>query len=324
MVEISFDELRKISGSTWPRKILAVSVELEIYSKIKKGVNTLGKIAESLSAGKKGVERLLNACVSLGLLKKEDGIYDNVPVSEKHLVKEMPEYFGDMIIMQDRSGKKWDLLGQSILNGKPLEGESTNFEDPIFTKAMHSNAIAPARVLSEKINLGSYKKLLDIGGGSGAYTIELTNKNPNLKAVIFELPGVCETTMEYVQELGDAERIEIKEGDFIKDKLPEGYDVVLISHIFHSYSVEECKSMIKRVYDMLPENGMLIINEFLLNKDKTGPVFSALFNVNMFLVSKQGGSYTEEEITSWLTESNFKETEVFPLTKPVTCITAKK
>jgi predicted nicotinamide N-methyase len=324
MEEMTFEQLQKIAGSMWLRKTLVAAVELEVFSKISKGINTVERIVEDLKVGGKGVERLLNALVAIGLLRKEGEIYGNLDVSEKYLVKEKPEYYGDFIIMIDKSTEKWGLLKESILQGSPVENELTNFEDPVFTKAMHNNAQEPAKVLSEKLDLSSYRSLLDLGGGSGVYSIVLTNKNPGLKATVFELPGVCETAKEYIKELGDEKRINTYAGDMLKDKLPEGFDVVLLSHILHSHSIEDCKKIIKKVYDLIPENGLVVVNEFVLNEEKTGPLFPALFNVNMFLSSKEGSSYTEKEILSWLEEAGFKGIEVFPLAMPVTCIIGKK
>ena len=271
----------------------------------------------------KPIERLLNACVALGFLEKEGEIYKNTPLSEKLLVKESPSFYGDYILMCDKLDKKWDHLKEIILKGEPSEHTRVNFEDPIFTRAMHNFALDPAKVLSEELDLSNYKNLLDLGGGSGAYSIILTNKNKNLKASVFELPKVCEVANEYIKKLGDKSRISTFAGDYLKDQFPEGFDIVLLSQILHSHSVAECKELIKKIYDALPQGGLIIINEFLLNSDKTSPVFQALFSLVMFLETK-GSSYTEEEIKAWLTECNFKDIRILSLAGPHTAIIAKK
>jgi len=321
--ELSKESLLNIPTNTWTRKTLVVAVELEIFAKIQKGIDTVQKIAEELNTNNKPIERLLNACVAVGFLEKEGETYKNTPLSEKLLVKESPNFYGDYILMCDKLDKKWDHLKESILKGEPPEHARVNFEDPIFTRAMHNGALDAANVLSEQVDLSNYKNLLDLGGGSGAYSIILTNKNKNLKASVFELPKVCEVANEYIQKLGDKSRIATMSGDYLKDQLPQGFDIVLLSQILHAHSVEDCKELIKKIYDTLPQGGLIIINEFLINSDKTSPVFQALFSLVMFLETK-GSSYTEEEIKAWLTECNFKDIRILPLSGPHTAIIAKK
>lgn len=322
--ELSPDSLLTIAENTWIRKTLVVAVELDIFTKIQKGANTALKIAEELNTKAEPIERLLNAYVALNFLEKDGKIYRNSPLSEKFLIKENPAYYGEYLLMADKLAKKWDSLKESIIKGTSSEQTFVNFEDPIFTRAMHNVGLDPANVLSEKLDLSDYRNILDLGGGSGVYSIVLTNKNKNLKATIFELPQVCDVAEEYTQKLGDKSRITTHVGDYLKDELPKGFDVVLMSQILHSHSVEECKKMIKRAYDILPKNGLIVINEFLLNPEKTGPVFPALFSIVMFLETKEGSAYTKEQIIEWLTEGNFKYIKVLPLVGPHTVITAKK
>ena len=324
MAELSFEGLQRIAGSKWSRKTLVAAVELEVFNKIKQGFDTAEKIAESLNTKTKGVERLLNACVALGFIEKEEEQYKNTQLSERFLVKESPDYYGDFIIMTDKITERWDSLTENILKGETPKEQSTNFEDPLFTRAMHNNSLGPAKVLAEKLDFSKYNNLLDLGGGSGAFSIELTNKCPNLKATVYELENVCKTVEEYIEKLGNPEKVKTKIGDFLTDELPEGYDIVLLSQILHSHSINDCKKLIKKIYDILPNDGLIIINDFLLNPDKTGPVFPVLFSITMFLASSEGSAYTKEEITSWLKEGNFKDIEIIPLIGPHTAIIAKK
>lgn len=194
----------------------------------------------------------------------------------------------------------------------------------IFTRAMHNNAMGPARVLAEKIDFSSFKSLLDLGGGSGAYGIVLTRKYPNLKVTVFELPKVCRIAEEFVKKAGVQTRVNVLTGNFFKNKLPEGFDVVLFSQILHSFGSVENQQLLKKVYEILPEDGVVIINEFLLNEQKTGPKWAALFALNMLLQSKNGNSYTEVEIKDWLKKAGFSRLKTVPLVGPHTAIIGRK
>ncbi|MBR9705250.1 hypothetical protein GOV12_07595 [Candidatus Pacearchaeota archaeon] len=324
-MEMTFEHLQKIAGSNWARKTLVSAVELEIFDKIKNGLNTVDMITKDVNATtSRGVERLLNACASMGFLKKEKDVFYNTELSEKYLIKEHPDYFGDFIVMTDKLSEKWKNLSDAILKGEVDEGEMTDFNDPIFTKAMHNNAVGPAKVLGERVDFSKFNNLLDLGGGSGAYSIELTNKYPKLKATVLELEGVCKTADEYIKKLGDGSKVKTLCGDLLNDEYPKNHDVILFSQILHSYNIENCKKIIKKSYDILPENGMIIINEFILNPDKAGPVFPALFSINMFISNNEGSAYTQEEITSWMTKVGFKDISVIPLVGPHTAVVGKK
>ena len=189
---------------------------------------------------------------------------------------------------------------------------------------MISEGIDTAKEMAGKIDLSGRKKLLDIGGGSGAYSITLTQKYPDLHAVIYELPNVAKVAEGYIKE-AHANRVKTMDGDFHTDDLPAGYDTALISQILHSYSPETCRTIIAKAYNTLSDGGLLIINEFLLDDDKAGPEYAALFSLNMLLESRgKGSSYTFAEISNWLTEAGFKNIEKVSLAGPHVAIAAEK
>lgn len=321
--------MKMAQEALWSARTLAVATELEIFTRIDQGKNTIKLIAEDLSIEERPIEMLLNACVSLELLTKNEGSYENTPISSVFLVKGKSSYYGDMIVMTGTGmSNNWANLKQCILTNSPAAGDLSehlaNTETAKeFTRAMHNNAVAPARVLSEKIDFSEYSHLLDLGGGSGVYSIILTKKYSNLKATVFELPFVCEITKEFVEK-EKADKVETVVGDYLKDSLANDFDVALLSQVLHAHSIEDCKFLLKKIYNDMKIGGLVIVNEFLLNENKTGPKFPALFALNMLLISKSGNSYTASEISSWLEEAGFKEIKSMPLAGPVTTITAKK
>ncbi len=320
----------KIMTGIWLAQTLYVAVDLEIFTKIALGKNNVEQIAKDLGIDKSPVERILNVCVASDLLTKENNIYKNNEISERFLVKNKPSYYGDFVLMAGKKeNQSWGNLKQSVLNNSPmadaLKERMQDSEDAkMFIKAMHNNAIGSANVLSKKFDFSKFTKLLDVGGGSGAYSITLTKEYSNLQAIVFDLPNVCSVANEFIENLNARSKVSIFEGDFFKDEFPKGSDVVLLSQILHSYNEEENKILLKKIYDYLPENGILIINEFLLNEDKSGPLFPALFALAMLINSENGNSYTENEITSWLSEIGFKDFKTIKLSGPVIAIVGKK
>lgn len=151
--------------------------------------------------------------------------------------------------------------------------------------------------------------LLDIGGGSGAYDIELCRRNPNLRATVFDLPPVCKIATEKVGSAGFGDRIEVTPGDFLADaELPAGHDVVLLSMIMHDWTPEQDLAILRKCFAALPSGGQIVISELLVNDDKTGPPAAALMSLNM-LVETVGRNYTPAEYGTWLRDTGFVDVE---------------
>jgi len=324
------EPIMRIMNGAWLAQILHTAVDLEVFTKIEEEENTVGKIANALSIEKRPAEMLLNACVASELLIKKGGEYKNTLLAEQFLVKDKPGYYGDMVLMLgSKESESWKNLKQAVLNNSPtssmLRERMKDEEDArSFIKAMHNNAVGPATVLSKKFDFSGFKKLLDLGGGSGAYPIILTKEYPNLTATVFDFPNVCSVANEYIEKADAKSRAGTFVGDFFKDEFPKDYDAVLLSQILHSFSAEENKTLLKKVYDYLPKNGVIIINEFLLNEEKTGPLFPALFALTMLTSSEKGNSYTGEEIKDWLKDAGFEDLETIKLTGPVSAVIGRK
>ncbi len=323
------NRILEITHGSWKTQVLYAAVSLGLFTLISEGKNTAKDIAAKIGSSEDAISRLLNACAGLGLLAKKDGKYENTPDSEEYLVKSKPHYLGDLVLMIGSDlYKLWGELADVVKTGTSRHRLSERMKDPEaakgFTRAMHNNAMAPAHVMAEKIDFADRKKLLDIGGGSGTYSITLTQKYPDLHAVIYELPNVVKVADGYIAE-ANADRVETMDGDFHTDDLPTGYDAALISQILHSYSPETCRTIIAKAQNALADGGLLIINEFLLNDDKAGPEYTTLFSLNMLLESRgKGSSYTFAEISKWLMAAGFKNIKRVPLSGPHVAITAEK
>lgn len=328
---ITPDPIMRMVNGLWLSQTLTVSVELEIYSKIANGMDTIEKIAKSLNAEHRPIEALLNACVALELLEKENKIYKNTKISNTFLVKNKPKYYGDFIVMlSERSFITWKTLKESILANYPQEEtlEEAFQRDPdfgfLFTKAMHNNAVAPASKLASLIDFTPYKRVLDLGGGSGIYPIMLAKKYPNIKAIVFDFPSVCAVAQEYIEKFGVTSQVSTMGGNFFKTELPKDFDVIILAHILHGYSPEECKKIIEISNQALVKGGLIIIIDFYLNNDKTSPLYPALFALNMIVGSKAGKAYTFNEVTDLLKAASFHDIEIKPLTGPISLIMARK
>jgi cyclopropane fatty-acyl-phospholipid synthase-like methyltransferase len=156
------------------------------------------------------------------------------------------------------------------------------------------------------MDLSDCKSLIDIGGGSGAYSVFFCKANRELEAVILDLPGTLEVTKELISSLDIANRIKLMEGDFNK-QIEGKYDAAFLSNIIHCEGERENIVLIKRVYNALNSGGKIIIQDFMLDGNKTFPAFPALFSLNMLLFTENGRSYSFQEIENWLKEAGFHD-----------------
>lgn len=316
-VQISPVPLMQLATAFWAFKALASAHELDLFTRLSEaGGMTISEVAEGFELHPRPAEMLLTGCAALGLLEKEADRYRNSPLAEEFLVRGKPYFFGGFIQMLDqRLYPGWGKLTEAIRTNRPTtwnpDTQSSLFdgEDPamltLFWEAMHSLSTFTARVLADADDLSGYKRLLDVGGGSGAYDIELCKHYPGLRSTVYDLPFVTEIAAGKVAEAGLADRIETVAGDFfVDDQFPPGHDLILFSMIMHDWSEAKDRDLLRKAYEALPSGGGVMITELLVNDEKTGPAPAALMSLNM-LIETEGRNYTPAEYGGWLTDVGF-------------------
>jgi 3-hydroxy-5-methyl-1-naphthoate 3-O-methyltransferase len=311
--------LMQLTTGFWAFKTLAAAHEFDLFSRLSgTGGTTPGELADTLSIDERPADMLLTGCAALGLLVKAGSRYVNSPLAEEFLVRGKPSYFGGWVQMLDqRLYSGWGRLSDAIRTNRPTtwdpDEQSSIFdgEDPVllavFWEAMHSLSTATAQALGRAVDLGDARRLLDVGGGSGAFDIELCRIYPDLTATVFELPKVAAIAADKVQKEELSERIATVSGDFFADPaLPAGHDTILLSMIMHDWAPERCEVILQKCWTALPRGGRVIICELLVNDDHTGPVPAALMSLNM-LVETEGRNYTPGEYEQWLTDQGFED-----------------
>ena len=312
--------LMELATSFWAFKTLAAALELELFSGLSRTRGTTPReLAEKLGIAERPAEMLLTGCASLGLLGKSGGRYRNSALAEEFLVPGRPYYFGGFVAMLDqRLYAGWARLVEAIRTNRPTTWDPARqaslFDgvDPVmlahFWDGMHSISSATGRALASKVDLRRHARLLDVGGGSGAYDIELCRRQRHLRATIYDLPHVAEIAAKKVAEAGLASRIETRAGDFFADLVyPPGHDAILLSMILHDWSEADGRKILRKCREALPDGGVLIVCELLVNDAKTGPPAAALMSLNMLIETTGGRNYTAAEYTAWLREAGFRK-----------------
>ena len=352
-MQVSPDPIFQMVTGFWVSKTLMTAVELEVFSKLSgnKTVDING-FQNMFGMQQRPAEVFATALVSLGLLNvtenketdKDARMYSNSQLSEVFLDKNKPSYIGDFIIMMDKHlYNRWDKLAASLKTNRPVEvaaegdisagtmfdkakSNQLNEQMEMFTHAMYGVSVGPAMALAKVFDFSGYSKMMDIGGGSGVYAIEVVKQNPNMSAVILELEPACRVADQYIKRFNLQGKIHTQVLDFFEDNLPTDYDVALLSHIIHFLDQEKDRILLKKIYDSLTNdrNSAIIISEWLLNDERTGPVPSALMSLNMIVDQPQGRNYSFLEVSKMLTDVGFTNIERRPLAGPAEVVIGYK
>ena len=290
-------------------------------------VLTSNQIASTLSLDKHACERLLNALVSLGFLTKKSNLFFNTAESFTFLSKKSPDYLGGLM-HSNHLWNTWSNLTSVVKTGisaHPAEindrGEEWLFS---FINAMHDRGKKQAPQQLANIDLSGINSVLDIGGGSGAYSMEFVSKKPGIEATVFDLPKVVPITKKFIDKEGFSGRIMTHTGDYTTDELPKGFDLVFLSAVIHSNSLEVNQNLIKKCFKSLNNNGKIIIQDWIMNNDRTHPVSGAIFAINMLVGTEAGDTFTEQEVSEMLTSAGFKHISRIEFESGLSQVTARK
>lgn len=303
-------KLLGLSGGYWQTCALHAGVHLRLFSMIGDHSLTADEVAKRLKTPARGVEMLLNALCALGLLRKAKGLYANTPESTIFLVEESPGYIGHIIAHHYHLVPAWSQLPQAVMSGKPVRkrssfGEAEEREG--FLMGMYNLAMQIAPGLSREIGLKGQHHLLDLGGGPGTYAIHFCLANPDLRATVYDLPTTEPFAAKTIERFGLSHRIDFRAGNYVDEEIKGAYDVAWLSHVLHGEGPEDCERILMNVVSAVENGGLILIHDFILDDSFDGPLFPALFSLNMLINTQEGRSYTEAQLKEMLENAGVKE-----------------
>jgi len=272
----------------------------------------------------------MNALCAMGLLRKKGNRFSNTRAAERYLVKGKAEYMAGLMHTV-HLWNRWSTLTGAVRRGTSIAidhpGASATVWRTAFIAAMHERASKIAPTVVGMLDLSRVSRVLDVGGGSGAYAIAFARARKGLSATVFDLPDIIPLTKGYVKREGLSQRIDFLPGDFNIDEIiakspgpvtskggapspngsptargsnPRLYNLVFLSAIIHSNSVQENRMLMKKCVRALNPDGQVVVQDFIMNENRTGPVSAALFALNMLVGTEAGDTYTEKEVHSWM------------------------
>jgi hypothetical protein len=312
--------LQRIAQAYWESAALMAAVELEVFTAIAHGHDTVAAVAGTVGISERNAERLLTALTAMTLLERQgerDGErFANAPDVQRFLVKDGERYAGPWILF---TKPRWEAFGKLSEHLRRREerrlGQYTDFtvEDARrYHAATYSIGTGAARLFSRSVDLAGRTLMLDLGGGSGAYSIVATTTFPGLKAIVLDLPPVAVVAREYIAANGAADRVSALAGDFTTSDFPQGVDVVVMASNLPQYEPALIRLVVGKAFAALVPGGEMHLIGETLHDDRRGPLSAALWGLNEAIQGSTGLAHTEDEVKGYLQGAGFTDVTAHP------------
>lgn len=320
-----FEHFRGSYGS----ELLTVAVaHLNLFGQLAAGPKSFDELRQGLKLEPRPANVLVTALLAMRLIRRTaDNRIELTPLAREHLTP------GAMFDVSDYLGLAATAPGvlemaERLRTNRPAAvdddgGAAFIFRDGIksamesealarhFTLALAGRARNVAPVLAAQLPLDGVTRLLDVGGGTGIYSIALLQKYPKLSAVVLDRAEVLKVAAEMASQYGVVERLELREGDMFADPLPTGCQAVLLSNILHDWDVPQCQQLVRRSVEVLPAGGRLLIHDVFLHDDLDGPLPIALYSAALFTLT-EGRAYSQAEYRGWMHEAGLTTAAMIP------------
>lgn len=322
-------EILGLSSSYWHAFAVQAGVVLDLFTVLetleKDGKPmTVAELARAVQCDERALGMLVSGLTALGFLGLENGVIFLPEHSRKYLSRNSAEYVGFIIQHHAHLSPAWARLAESVRTGLPIRDVSSSHtesaeEREAFLMGMFNVAVNQAEAVAAALDLSGRGRLLDLGGGPGTYAVYFCKANPGLAATIFDKPTTEPIAMNIVRRYGLEDRIGFAGGNFLQDDLPQGYDVVWISQILHGDSPEDCAKLVAKAGKLLNPGGLLVIQDFMLENDRTGPAHPALFGLNMLVGTEGGQAYTWAEVQALMRDAGTASVSRLDVALPMGC-----
>lgn len=322
------ESILQVGLGFWPSKVLLSAVEMELFTDLAKGPQSLESIQGRLGLHPRSARDFLDSLVALGFLLRAGGRYSNTPATDAFLDKQKPAYIGGILEMANlRLYGFWNHLTEALRTGLPQNearsGDVPMFEalyaDPArlksFLAAMTGISHGANLAIASKFPWAGYKTFADVGTAQGDLAVQIALANPHLSGIGFDLAEVGPIFEEYVKRNRIDDRLRFVAGSFFEQPLPKA-DVILMGHILHDWGLDDKRMLIRKACEAVPEGGALIVYESIIDDDRSKNVFGLLMSLNMLIETPSGFDYSGADCQGWMKEAGFRETRVEHLVGP--------
>lgn len=342
MVEKRIDpsKIMQIGMGFWASKTLLTGVNIGLFTLLAKGSLSGASIKSELELHDRGLYDFLDTLVALGFLERiglgESAFYSNSEDANLFLDKAKQSYCGGLLeLANNRLYPNWNLLEDSLKTGlsydqlvpnsKPLFEEVYSSSEKLteFLSAMSGLQMGNFIALANTFNFSNYSTLCDIGGAGAYLSAQVVMNNPHMSCSSFDLPQVTPIAAENISNMGLADKVATKAGDFFTDEFPKA-DVITMGNILHDWGTKDKKMLIQKAYNALPDGGSLIVIENVIDNDRSVNAFGLMMSLNMLLETSDGYDFSEADFEAWAREVGFNNIHTMSLTGPTSAIIATK
>jgi SAM-dependent methyltransferase len=317
--------IMQLASGFMAAKHLFAANELGLFEALADSPATLDALAARTGLTRRAARISADAMVALGLLEVQDGTYRNGKAAACFLAGPGPDDLRAFLRFWDKiSYPAWTRLAEALASGPPREIFELDDElQQVASTGIEAILAGPATALPEVFDFGSHQRLLDIGGGTGSWSITIAQRHQNITGAVLELPTATELARSRVAAAGLGDRITVLTGDAMADELPAGYDVFLLANLIHYWSAEQNQELLQRVRRAAQPGSALLLADFWTNPAHTEPLQAALMAGEFAVHIRTGDVYSVDEVRGWLDHTGWRFTDHRPLTGPQSLIIAQ-
>jgi len=315
MDKVDTVRLQNLSRAFISSATLFAAIDLELFTAIAEGDNTVPRFAKRAGLTEVNADRLMTMCAASDLIHWTADHFENAADVQRFLVKGEKSYAGAWLTFTRPGWDSWGRLTEKLENQQPATvigsyEAMTVDEARRYHEATSSVGFGSGRRFVKHVNLSHRTRMMDLGGGSGAYSIVAAQNNPGLRAVVLDLPPVVVVTREFIERNGVTERVIAEPCDFTRDDFPTDCDVAVMASNLPQYNREIIGNVIRKAHDaLLPGGEMHLIGE-MLDDDRTGPMDAALWGLYEVLSNSTGMTHTRADCVAYFEAAGFSSIEV--------------
>jgi ubiquinone/menaquinone biosynthesis C-methylase UbiE len=302
------EAIMQLAAGFMAAKHLFAASELGLFEALADSPAGLDALAARTGLTRRAVRISADAMVTLGLLEASDGIYRNSPAAAAYLASPGPGDLRPFLRFWDKiSYPAWTRLADALASGPPQEiFELGDGLQRVASEGIEAILAQPANALPTAFDFGPQQRLLDIGGGTGSWSVAVARRHQHIQGTVLDVPGTVEIARSKVAAAGLASRITVVAGDATTGELPAGHDVFLIANLVHYFSPEQNQDLLSRVRRAARPGSALLLADFWTNPAHTEPRHAALMAGEFAVHVQTGDVYSADEARTWLDRTGWR------------------
>ena len=327
VTDVAPDSIFQLALGFMAAKHLFVATEIDLFGHLAHGPTRLDELAQRTGVPRRTARISTDAMVALGLVERVGNTYQNGPVAAAYLSGYGPVDLRPIIRFWNRiSYPSWLRLEEAIRSGRAPNQQGGGFSEEdqrVFSEGMAAFAVEPAQALASTYDFSKHRRVMDLGGGNGSYVLAALGRFGELRGTIFELPAAAAAAREFLSGRPEANRVDVRAGDFLKDPLPPDHDVIIVANVVHVLLPEHNRVLFKQARAAATPDARLLIVDVLTDPTHTQPAFAALAAGEFLMIAGEGDVYSADEVSEWLEESGWRPLEHRALVGPTNLLVAK-